>query len=102
MLDLRVAFGTLGDCVATVTDSQALRVERAALEYIDAWYEGDAERMREAVHPDLAKRTVRSLPDGGHQVIEHMSADLLAAVTRTGRGGSTPPSERLREVRVLD
>ena len=33
-------------------------IERAARDYVAGWYEGSAERMRRALHPDLAKRTV--------------------------------------------
>jgi hypothetical protein len=86
--------------IADAMDNGA--VEAAALAYLDAWYAGDAEAMLAAVHPDLAKRTIRTMPDGGRQIVEHMSANLLAEVTRTGRGSLTSPGERLRDVQVLD
>ncbi|HEX6315687.1 MAG TPA: nuclear transport factor 2 family protein, partial [Gemmatimonadaceae bacterium] len=38
----------------TAADSAAIRA--AALDYIEGWYEGNAERMERALHPELAKR----------------------------------------------
>ena len=32
------------------------QVRRAAQEYYDAWFDGDAERMADILHPDLVKR----------------------------------------------
>ena len=40
----------------TSADSAAIR--QAALDYIEGWYEGNAERMERALHPDLAKRII--------------------------------------------
>ena len=33
-------------------------IKQAALDYIEGWYEGNAERMERALHPELAKRLV--------------------------------------------
>ncbi len=76
-------------------------IARACLDYIEGWYDGDAERMRGCLHPDLAKRKVRGLPSG-REIVEHMSAELLAEVTRLGRDKELPEALRLREVTVLD
>ena len=39
-------------------DSAAIRA--TALDYIEGWYEGNAERMERALHPELAKRIVNT------------------------------------------
>ncbi len=46
---------------AQTTDSDADKaaIKQTALDYIEGWYEGNAERMERALHPDLAKRIVR-------------------------------------------
>ena len=36
----------------------------ASLDYVEGWYQGDALRMRRALHPDLAKRTIKTGTDG--------------------------------------
>lgn len=40
------------------SDSAAIR--QTALDYIQGWYTGDAARMQRAVHPELAKRVLRT------------------------------------------
>ena len=42
-------------------DDARVAIERAGLDDIEGWYDGDAERMRRSLHPDLAKRKVRGL-----------------------------------------
>ena len=34
-------------------------IEQACLDYVEGWYTGDVERMKRALHPDLAKRRAR-------------------------------------------
>jgi hypothetical protein len=85
----------------TTENAEREAIERACLDYIEGWYDGDGERMRGALHADLAKRKVRALPSG-HEIVEHMSADLLAEVTRLGRDKDLPEAQRLREVTILD
>jgi hypothetical protein len=41
-------------------------VTAAALDYYEGWFDGDAERMRRALHPGLVKRAL--LPDGSFDV----------------------------------
>ena len=83
----------------TSADSAAIR--QAALDYIEGWYEGNAERMERAVHPDLAKRIV-NVDQRGRPVLGHQSAMTLVQSTRRGGGKDTPPAERRTGVRILD
>jgi peroxiredoxin len=46
----------------------------ASLDYVEGWYKGDAERMRRALHPDLAKRRV----DPGPTLRSMTAQDLIA------------------------
>jgi hypothetical protein len=61
----------------------------------------DAARMERAVHPELAKRWVRT-DDDGRSVLHDMGAAKLIEQTRRGGGSETPPEERLRKVEILD
>ncbi len=85
-------------CAQTAADSSAIRA--AALDYIEGWYEGDAERMEIAVHPDLAKRIVFRFPDGD-EITETSAKDLIKQ-TKRGGGSGTPEEERRTDVRILD
>ena len=82
----------------TAADSSAIRA--AALDYIEGWYEGDAERVERAVHPDLAKRLVFRFPDGD-EVTETSAKDLIKQTERGG-GSGTPEEERRTDVGILD
>ena len=80
-------------------DSAAIRA--AALDYIEGWYSGNAERMERAVHPDLAKR-IMNTDQRGRRVLGHQSAMTLVLNTRRGAGKETPVAEQRTDVRVLD
>jgi hypothetical protein len=81
-------------------DSAGIR--QAALDYIEGWYEGNGERMERALHPELAKRIVRTDPKTGRSSFGTMSALTLISGTKAGGGRNTPEAQRRREVRILD
>ena len=83
----------------TAADSAGIR--QAALDYIDGYWEGNAERMERALHPDLAKRIVRTAPSG-QSGLQQMSAMTLVQVTRGGGGRNVPAAQRRSDVRILD
>lgn len=83
----------------TRSDSAAIR--QTALDYIQGWYTGDAARMERALHPELAKRIVRTDSLGNNR-IDQQSAMTLVVGTRMGYGKSTPRADRRDDVRILD
>ena len=83
----------------TAADSTGIR--QAALDYIEGWYEGSAERMERALHPDLAKRII-NIDQRGRSVLGHQSAMTLVQSTRRGGGKDTPAAQQRKEVRILD
>lgn len=82
----------------STADSAAVR--RAALDYIEGWYGGDAARMQRAVHPDLAKRIVHRDAQG-QSLLSPTSADALVYATRLGAGKDVPPERQEKDVRIL-
>src|ERR1700674_5070688 len=76
-------------------------IEQACLDYIEGWYEGDAARMERALHPDLAKRIVRTGPNG-KSALQQMSAMGLVQGVRAGFGKQTPKEKQQKDVTVLD
>ncbi len=76
-------------------------IKQTALDYIEGWYEGNAERMERALHPELAKRIVRSNPQGNSR-LDQMSAMSLVLGTRRGGGKSTPAEKQQKDVTILD
>ncbi len=83
----------------TAADSAAIR--HAALDYIEGWYEGNAERMERALHPELAKRIVRT-NDKGQSRLNQTSAMNLVRDTREGYGKNTSKDKQQKDVMILD
>ena len=83
----------------TPADSAAIRA--AALDYIEGWYAGDADRVARALHPQLAKRIVQTSP-GGVSTLGDMGAETLIGYTRNGGGRRTPVARQRKDVRILD
>ena len=76
-------------------------IRRAALDYIEGYYEGNADRMARAVHPELAKRIV-NVDERGRYRLGQMSAMTLVQGTRDGGGRDTPASERRKDITIFD
>ncbi len=77
-------------------------IKQTALDYIEGWYEGNAERMERALHPDLAKRIVRTDPKSGRSRLDQMSALGLIQGVRSGYGKETPKEKQQKDVTILD
>ena len=81
--------------------ADAAAIKQAALDYIEGWYEGNAERMERALHPELAKRIVRTGKEG-YSNLGQMSAMSLVLGTRRGGGKQTPKERQQKDVTILD
>ncbi|HVF31216.1 MAG TPA: nuclear transport factor 2 family protein [Pyrinomonadaceae bacterium] len=87
--------------VAAQSDPERDAIKRTALNYAEGWYEGNADKMESALHPDLAKRIVRT-NDKGQSGLGQMSAMSLVQGTRGGSGKQTPAAEQQKDVVILD
>jgi hypothetical protein len=81
--------------VSAQQDPDREAIKRTALNYAEGWYEGNADKMESALHPDLAKRIVRTNDKG-------QSAMSLVQGTRGGSGKQTPAAEQQKDVTILD
>lgn len=82
------------------TSADTTAIVANALDYIEGWYEGNAERMERALHPEVAKRIV-TISESGSQ-LGQMTAEMLITSVRRGGGRNTPEVQRQRDVTVLD
>ena len=62
-------------------------IERAALDYMEGWFTGDAVRMRRALHPDLMKRCLRHNPQTSEATGEFYYSNAELLVRNTAEGG---------------
>ena len=84
-----------------VSDEDKAAITATALDYIEGWYEGNAERMERALHPDLAKRIVRT-NDKGQSALGQMSALSLVQGVKRGGGKDTSKDKQQKDVTILD
>lgn len=85
---------------ASATDTEAIR--QTALDYIEGFYEGDAERMERALHPDLAKRIVQTSPANNRSSLGQQSALTLVQYTRMRAKTPTPKEQQQKDITILD
>jgi hypothetical protein len=78
----------------TTADDEA--IVRCALDYFEGWFDGDPERMRRALHPGLAKRTL----DG--EGLDEDTAQGMIELTAAGAGRERDPGARRIDVRVVE
>jgi hypothetical protein len=87
---------------SNLSQADADAIKATALDYAEGWYEGNPERMERALHPDLAKRIVRTDPKAGKSRLDHMGALQLVQFARAGYGKNTPKEKQLKNVQILD
>jgi hypothetical protein len=93
-----LAFGSLH--AQTSADTAAIRA--TALNYVEGWYEGNADRMAKALHPELVKRIVVRDTTTGKTMVQGMGTSVLVNSTRHGYGKETPKERQQKDVSVLD
>lgn len=76
-------------------------IQQTALDFEEGWYEGDAERMARALHPQFVMRHVGTENAGKSVLDQNITAPELIAFTRAGRG-KVPPERRRHDITVLD
>ena len=87
---------------SSVPEADRAAITKAALDYVEGWYEGSGERMARAVHPELAKRIVRADQRTGKNLIQQMGASALVEGARAGGGKATPVEKQQKDVVILD
>ena len=80
-----------------IEESEHAAVVATIEDYFLGWYDADAERMRRALHPDLAKRSHVSQGDGP-LLLRAVTAHLMIGWTEAGEGRETDPARR--ELRI--
>jgi hypothetical protein len=91
---------TFGQAADPAPEKEA--ITRAALDYIEGWFEGNAGRMDRALHPRLAKRMVVPNPQGGPERFIDLTKDQMVEATGKGGGKAVAPEKRAIKVTILD
>lgn len=100
VLMLPLAF--LAGAAQAQSSDDAAAIRATALDYVEGWYDGNAERMARALHPELVKRIVVRDTATGRTMVQGMGASVLVNSTRHGYGKETPKERQQKDVTVLD
>ena len=84
-------------CLFAQTAADSSAIKETTLNYIEGWYEGNAERMAKSLHPQLAKRAVFA---DGH--FSHQTVEILINRTEKGGGKRTPKAQQQKDITILD
>lgn len=99
---LAALFAAAAVAAAPPLDPAAVQaIEAVAYDYVDGQLEGDPGRVARSLHPDLAKRAVRTTDPDEPLGLRRMSKDELVDLTRQG-ALKTPKDQWSRSVKVLD
>jgi hypothetical protein len=81
--------------------SEDTAVEACVRAYFEAWFSADPERMRGALHPELAKRGwIQRGADA--PFLDRDTSDSMVGFTAGGGGSRRPIEEHTFEVEVVD
>lgn len=83
------------------TDEDLVAVRSTVLDYFEGWFDADVERMRRALHPVLAKRSLAQDQDRT-PAVSSVTAEQMVAWTASGDGRASGATERTLDVRVVD
>lgn len=75
-------------------------IERCVRDYFEAWYAGDAARMRRALHPELAKRGY--VDQGAGPSLARETSDSMVDFTELGIGTKISADRRGLVIRIDD
>jgi hypothetical protein len=85
----------------TTTGRDQAAVARVVSDYVEGWFDGDAERMRRALHPELVKRC-RGIEGDDPDALETLSAREMVGATADGIGRAEDAPDRRIEIRIDD
>lgn len=84
---------------AAADDLAAIRA--TVLDYFEGWFDADSERVRRALHPALAKRSLGQDVDRT-PAVSSLTAEQMVAWTAAGHGRARGRTDRAIEIRVAD
>ena len=74
-------------------------VRSVVMDYVAGWFEGDAGRMKRALHPELVKRC-RGIEGDNPDALETLSARDMIDAAADGEGRREDAADRRIELRV--
>jgi hypothetical protein len=83
-------------------DKRHAEIEGVIRDYIEGWYCSDAERMTDALHPDLAKRGYHVVEATDRSNLVPVTAASMVEYTRAGLGKLEPGIDPDISIKIFD
>jgi hypothetical protein len=83
------------------SDADRGAVERAALDYLEGFYEGSTDKIRRGVHPEVVKYGF-AMKDGSYSGSPMSFNQMLAFATNVKERGHQPEPGTVKRVEILD
>ena len=85
-----------------VADATETEIIRTAVDYFEGWFDGNSERMERALHPGLAKRSLRQVERDSPE-LRTVTKEQMVTWTAEGEGKTDDPGDDRRiDVEVVD
>ncbi|MDC8003901.1 nuclear transport factor 2 family protein [Aureisphaera galaxeae] len=78
------------------------KIERAALDYIEGFYEGDTTKIKRSIHPDLSKLGYGSSSGGSKEHIMTYERAIGFARDVAGNPEWAAPKDAVKKIEILD
>ena len=87
--------------MTSTADAEVAAIRATVLDYFEGWYDADADRMRRALHPSLAKRS-RAQDDARTPAVASVTAEQMVAWTSAGHGRDDAGPDRAITIQIAD
>lgn len=82
-----------------IDTTAAAEITATTRDYVEGWFDGDAERMRRALHPELVKRC-RGIEGDNPDALETLTAQDMIDATAAGEGSGQNIVDRQIEIEI--
>jgi len=102
ILALALACGLVPATVHAQDAGDEAAVTQAAMDYLEGFYEGDSDKIRRGVHPDVVKYGFMEDGAGGYRGSAMSFADMIEFTDRMKERGESAPDDALKDVILLE
>ena len=88
-----------GAAAEEATDADSAAIKATVANYLEGWFSSDAGRMEKALHPNLAKYTVRKTRDGSAEYLGRMTAEEL--IVLASRNQDWVKGKKTHEMKIV-
>jgi len=82
------------------TENDTLAIKQACMDYVEGYFNKDADRMAKAVHPELQKRIIFK-DEKGNCFLQNMGSSMLVQATRANKNANLLNPEKPFQAEII-